>query len=53
MCFRKIAVAKKLKEKWGGGMYQDFPSNGFCLTVPKIFVGDPFGFSLISGIEKC
>ena len=24
----------------------------FCLTVPKFFVGKPFGVSLISGIEK-
>ena len=34
MCFRKIPVAKKLKEEWGGD-YQDFPSKRFCLTVPK------------------
>ena len=25
----------------------------FCLTGPKIFVGEPFSVSLISGIEKC
>ena len=25
-----------------GGEYQDFPSKNFCLTVPKIFVGEPF-----------
>ena len=24
----------------------------FCLTVPKIFVGESFSVSLISGIEK-
>ena len=24
----------------------------FCLTVPKIAVGEPFSLSLISGIEK-
>ena len=34
------------------GEYQDFPSKIFCLTVPKIFVGEPFSVSLISGIEK-
>ena len=28
--------------KRGGGGYQDFPSKIFCLTVPKIFVGEPF-----------
>ena len=26
--------------------------NIFSLTVPKVSVGDPFGFSLISGNEK-
>ena len=26
----------------GGGVYQDFLSKTFCLTVPKIFVGEPF-----------
>ena len=37
---------------WGGAGYQDFPSNFFCLTVAKNFVGQPFSVSLISGIEK-
>ena len=32
--------------------YQDFPSKVFCLTVPKKFVGEPFGVSLISVIEN-
>ena len=32
--------------------YQVFPSKIFCLTVQKIFVGEPFGVSLISGIEN-
>ena len=36
----------------GGGEYEDFPSKIFCLAVPKIFVGEPFSVSLISGIEK-
>ena len=40
-------------DKRGGGEYQDFPSKGFCLTVPKIFVGESFSVSSISGIEKC
>ena len=35
-----------------GGEYQAFPSKNFCLTVPKIFVGEPFSISLISGTEK-
>ena len=34
------------------GEYQDFPSNIFCLTVPKNFVGEPFNVPLISGNEK-
>ena len=34
------------------GEYQDFPSKIFCLTMPKIFLGEPFSVSLISEIEK-
>ena len=51
LCFRKFPVAKNIMDKRGGG-YQDFPSKVFCLTVPKIFVGEPFSVSLISGVEK-
>ena len=43
LCFRKFLVAKILWIR-GGGEYQDFPSKFFCLTVPKILVGDPFNF---------
>ena len=35
--FQKFARAKKFREK--KGQYQDYPSNKFSLTVPKIFVG--------------
>ena len=35
-----------------GGKYHKFPSKFFCLTVPKIFVGEHFIVSLISGIEN-
>ena len=35
--FQKFARAKKFREK--KGQYQDYPSNNFSLTVPKIFVG--------------
>ena len=35
-----------------GRELQGIPSNIFCLTVPKIFVGEPFSVALISGIEK-
>ena len=36
------------------GEYQGFPSNFFCLTVPKKSVGEPFCavFQKISGSEK-
>ena len=44
-CYRKMLGIRE-------GGYQDFPSKTFCLTVPKIFVGEPFSVSLISGIEK-
>ena len=35
-------------------MIFDFPSKFFCLTVPRIFVGEPFCavFHKIFGIEK-
>ena len=38
----------------GGGGYQDFPSNFFCLTVPKNSLGELFCavFQKISGSEK-
>ena len=32
--------------------YQDFPSKFFCLTVPKISVGESFTVETISGMEK-
>ena len=34
------------------GEVSRFPSEIFCLTVPKNAVGEPFSLSLISGIEK-
>ena len=40
-----------IKEEEGEG-FQVFPSKLFCLTVPKIFVGESFSVSLISGIEN-
>ena len=50
LCFRKFPVAKKFMDK--RGEYQDFPSRTFCLTVPKISVGESFTVALISGSEK-
>ena len=54
LCFTKFLVSKKFMDKRGGGgrEYHDFLSKIFCLTVPKIFVGEPFSVSLTSGIEK-
>ena len=51
LCFRKILVSKNARDK-RGGVYHNFPSKFFCLTVPKNFVGKSFSDSLISGIEK-
>ena len=41
LCFRKSPVALKFMDK-RGGEYQDFPSENFCLKVPKNFVGELF-----------
>ena len=52
LCFRKFLVGKNILWIRGGwGVYQDFPSKFFCLTVSKNFAGEPFSVSLISGIE--
>ena len=34
------------------GEYQDFPSDIFCLTVPKISVGEAFTVAKVSGVEE-
>ena len=51
LCFRKIPVANKFRDK-RGGEYQDFPPNIFRLTVPKNALGEPFSHSIFSGFEK-
>ena len=51
-CFRKFPVAKQFMDKRVGEENQDFPSKIFCLTLPKIFVREPFGVSLVLGTEK-
>ena len=59
LLFQKNSGIEKLKnfmDKWGeegGSKYHDFPSNFFCVTVIKNFVGKPLSVSLISGIERC
>ena len=40
------------QERGGGEEYQYFPSKVFCLTVPKILVGESFTVALISDTEK-
>ena len=47
-----ISGTQKVWRRGGGGVYLDFPSKIFCLTVPKISVGEPFSVSLISGVEE-
>ena len=51
-CCNDFGYRKSLDKRVGGGEYQDFPSKIFCLTVPKISVGESFTVSIISGIEK-
>ncbi len=41
---------EKFYKMGGRREYQDFPSERFCLTVPKNFVEERFSASLISGI---
>ena len=49
-----VAIISGIEKVWirDGGEYQDFPSQIFCLTVPKNFVEEPFIVSLIAGTEK-
>ena len=49
-----LATTSRTEKVWrrGGGEYQDFPSEFFCLTVSKISVGESFTVALISGSEK-
>ena len=46
-CFRKIPGAKQFMDKSVGEENQDNPSEVFCLPLPKLFVAEPFGVSLI------
>ena len=49
LCFEKFLASKIVGANRGG--YEDFPSRTFCLTVPNIFVGEPFSVSLIAGVK--
>ena len=48
-CFRKIGLPKNFLHNRG---YHNFPSNVFCLTVPKKFVKEPVCVSEIFGYRK-
>ena len=48
-CLRKFGVSKNFMHNRG---YHKFPSKVFCLTVPKISVGEFFTVAIFSGIEK-
>ena len=45
LCFRKFLVGKNISwiREGGGGLYHDFPSKSFCLTVPKYYIGEHSG----------
>ena len=49
--FQKNSGSEKLMDK-KRGEFQDFQSKIFCLTVPKISVGEAFTVAIISSIEK-
>ena len=49
-CFSYILVAKRYMDKTRGIIKNSFEN--FCLTMPKIFVVEPFCPSLFSGIEN-
>ena len=43
---------RKSLDKRGGGEYEEFPSEFFCLTLPKNSAGVSFTVALISGVQK-
>ena len=51
-CCITSGYRKSLDKRGGGRGFQDYQSKIFCLTVPKISVGEPFSVSLISGVEE-
>ena len=62
--FRRITLLRCVSENFrqskslrirrgrGGRNFKIFRQK-FCLTVPKVFVGEPLSVSLFSGIKKC
>ena len=51
LCLRKFLVPKKFMDKREGEVSR-FSAENFCLTVPKIYVVEPFSVSLVSDNEK-
>ncbi len=51
--FKNFPVAKKFIDQNEGKEYQVYPSNIFCLPVPKVLVKESFSVSLGSSIDKC
>ncbi len=51
-CCINFGYRKSLEQRGGGWEYQVFPSKIFCLTVPKISVGESFSVALIFGEER-
>ena len=49
LCFENFLASKNVGAN--RGVYEDFPSRTFCLTVPNSFVGKPFSVSLIADIK--
>ena len=49
--FQKISGSEIFMDK-RGGVYQDFPSKNFCLTLPRNFVGEPISVSLVLAIDN-
>ena len=45
-------MSEKFGYEGGGEEHQAFPSEIFCLTVPKNFVGEHFSVSLVAGTDK-
>ncbi len=50
-CCIGFGYRKSLEKRGGGWEYQVFPLKIFCLTVPKISVGESFSVALIFGEE--
>ncbi len=50
--FHRFSDIENIYGEEGGWEYQEFPLKCYCLTLPKIFVGEPISVSLFLGIDK-